>query len=220
MSCRQVSWPICERIAFQRYRFICRECGRPQENGVNRIDQPYENKLRLVGRFERQLLRALANRPVDWRWIGHATPQEFVSLVTNLLSVLTGSGNRARPIYKLQSSAFPLSSRKLPDAVSQHWRFGSPSVRRCLFAAVLGIFGNRQVHTLLRGRSNYLFRWHDLLVCLTNEEIEQLERRSWYWPPAAHNALRRAAQLPRVKATFPVYRSKQNSTSFFHSLLN
>lgn len=69
VSCRQVSWPICERIAFQRYRFICCECGRPQENGENSIDLPDANKIRLVGRFEGQLLRALANRPVDWRWV-------------------------------------------------------------------------------------------------------------------------------------------------------
>ena len=220
MNCRQVSWPICERIAFQRYRFVCRHCGSPHKNGDDALDQP-NDKIRLMARFENQLLRALANRTVDWRWIRQATPEEFVSLVTDLLSVLTRRGNQAKPIYKLQSSAFPLSSRVLPDAVSQHWRFGSSSVRRCLFAAVLGIFGSRRVHTVLQGRSSYSSGWHDLLVCLTNEEVGHLERQSWYWPPAAYTALHRAAQLRKTKAvSFSVYRFKQNRTSFSHSLLN
>ena len=42
MSCRQVSWPICERIAFQRYRFVCRDCGSPQKNGDGASDQADE----------------------------------------------------------------------------------------------------------------------------------------------------------------------------------
>jgi len=152
ISCHQASWPICERTAFQRYRFVCRYCGSPQEKGDSTIDQPDKDRLRLMARFENQLLRALANRAVDWRWIGHATPAEFVSLVTDLLSALIRHGNQSKPIYKLQSPAFPLPNRVLPEAVGHHWRFGSPTVRRCLFAAVLGVFGNRQVHTLLHGR--------------------------------------------------------------------
>jgi hypothetical protein len=34
----------------------------------------------------------------------------------------------------------------------------------------------------------------DQLSCLSTNNIADLERRSWRWPLAAHNSLRRAAQ--------------------------
>ncbi len=202
IHCHRICWPICVRIAFQRFGFLCGHCGSPQEQSGWACPEPDAAAIRLLARFENQLVRALANQTVEWCWIGYATPQEFLLLVEDLLWAVTRDSFQSRPIYKLYAAQFPLPNRTLPAAARCHWRFGCPSTRRSLLAAVLGIFGCPKARSLLQGRGTYAFRWYELLVCLTVETIADLERRSWHWPPAAHNAFRRAAHFPRDKRFF------------------
>jgi hypothetical protein len=118
-------------------------------------------------------------------------------LVTDLLWAMTRPGPHAKPINRLQTAAFPLPYRGLTGPAAHHWRFASPQVRRCLLAAVLSLFGSSRIHSALHGRGKHEMPWQELLLCLSTKDIADLQRRSWYWPPAAHNALRRASQLPR-----------------------
>ncbi len=202
VHCHRSGWPICSRTDFRRFGFVCRNCGRQQDNAGWSFYDASEDAVRLLARFEHQLFRALANQAIEWCWVGYATPQEFLLLVEDLLWAVTCHSYHSKPIYKLQTPAFPLGTRSLPDAALRHWRFASPSIRRCLLATVLSIFGNPRARSLLQGRGRYRFRWHDLLVCLKDNQIAELEKRSWYWPAAAHNAFRRAAHLPRDKCFF------------------
>ena len=202
IHCHRIGWPICSRIAFHRFRFFCRHCGNPLEGGAYSFYDTAGAAVRLLVRFENQLLRALAKQAVEWCWIGYATPQEFLLLIEDLLWAVTRHCYQSKPIYKLQTPPFPLYTRSLPDAATRHWRFASPTIRRCLLATVLSIFSNPKARSLLQGRGRYSFRWYELLVCLTRECIAELEKRSWHWPPAAHNAFRRAARLPRDKRFF------------------
>jgi hypothetical protein len=141
INCHRICWPICVRIAFQRFRFFCGHCGSPQEKSGWSDPEPDESAIRLLARFENQLVRALANQTIEWCWIGYATPQEFLVLVEDLLWAVTRCSFRSRPIYKLHAPPFPLYNRSLPHAASRHWRFACPTTRRCLLATVRGIFG-------------------------------------------------------------------------------
>jgi hypothetical protein len=86
VHCHQIGWPICGRTVFRRFGFFCRSCGRQQDNaGGWCFHDVCEDAVRLLARFEHQLLRALANQPIEWRWVGYATPQEFLLLVQDLL---------------------------------------------------------------------------------------------------------------------------------------
>jgi hypothetical protein len=71
-----------------------------------------------------------------------------------------------------------------------------------LLAAVLSIFANSKIAAVLQSRNSPSLRWSELLVCLTAEYRSELERRSWLWPPAAHNALRRGGRSPRDRRLF------------------
>ena len=163
-------------------------------------------------RFEHHLFRALAHQAVEWCWVGYATPQEFLRLVEDLLWAVTRHSYHSKPIYKLQTPPFSLCTRSLPDAALRHWRFASPSTRRGLVATVLSIFGNARARSLLPGRGRYRFRWHDLLVCLKAEHIAELEKRSWHWPPVAHNAFRRALICRATNASF----TRRDEGHFFY----
>jgi hypothetical protein len=68
--------------------------------------------------------------------------------------------------------------------------------------AVLSIFSDSKTAPVLRSRNTSSLCWFELLVCLTAENRSELERRSWLWPPAAHNALRRAGCSPRDRRLF------------------
>ena len=152
IHCRRICWPICVRIAFQRFGFLCGYCGSPQEQSGWACPEPDAAAIRLLARFENQLVRALANQTVEWCWIGYATPQEFLLLVEDLLWAVTRDSFQSRPIYKLYAAQFPLPNRTLPAAAGCHWRFGCPRTRRSLLAAVLGIFGYPKARSLLQGR--------------------------------------------------------------------
>jgi hypothetical protein len=201
VHCHSIRWPVCDRTASQRLRFVCRHCGNLQEKGGWPLVDVDERALQLLARFENQLLRALANQTIDWCWIGHATAEEFLRLVEDLLWAITRSSYHSRPIYRLQTYTFPLCGSSL-SAASEHWRLASPQIRRCLLATVLGIFGNPKACSFLHGPNRSRLRWPELLVCLTTEYRSELEKRSLLWPPAAHNALRRAAYSPRDKHLF------------------
>ena len=108
----------------------------------------------------------------------------------------------SRPIYRLQTSSFPFCERSLASPVTYQWRFASPKIRRCLLAAVLSIFANSETAAVLQSRNASPVRWSELLVCLKAEFRSELVRRSWLWPPAAHNALRRRSCLPRDRRLF------------------
>ena len=105
-------------------------------------------------RFETQLLRALANRAIEWYWIGHATADEFLRLVEDLLWAISRPSFGSKLIYGLQTSSFPFCERSLSNPVTYHWRLASPKIRRCLLAAVLSIFANSKITELLQGRNN------------------------------------------------------------------
>jgi transposase len=49
----------------------------------------------------------------------------------------------------------------------------------------------RLVHSFTAAAA-YAIRWSELIDRLNTEATIELERRSWFWPPAAHNALQRA----------------------------
>jgi hypothetical protein len=85
IHCHWIGWPICSRIAFHRFRFFCRHCGNPLEGGAYSFYDTAGAAVRLLVRFENQLLRALAKQAVEWCWIGYATPQEFLLLIEDLL---------------------------------------------------------------------------------------------------------------------------------------
>jgi hypothetical protein len=202
VHCHSIRWPICESTAFHRYRFVCVKCGGLQEKDVGSFVDASEEALQLLARFENQLLRALANRAIEWYWIGHATAHEFLRLVEDLLWAITRPSYSSKPIYRLQTSSFPFCERSLSSPVTHQWRFASPKIRRCLLAAVLSIFANSKTASVLQSRSNSPLRWSELLVCLTAEYRSELERRSWLWPPAAHNALRRGGCSARDRRLF------------------
>jgi hypothetical protein len=149
--------------------------------------------LRLLLAFETQLIRALQGWSIQWSWIGHATPGEFLLLVKDLLWAITCPIAISKPIYQLQSPCFPLGQRCLPFRVSMHWELGSPNARRCLLAAVLAVFGNSRIRSLLETCPEQS-GWGQLLSRVSENNIVDLQRRSWHWPPAAHNSLRRAIE--------------------------
>lgn len=191
-QCRQIKWPICETTGFGRFRFVCDQCGSPQET-TRPIPNASEPALRLLLAFETQLIRALQGCSIQWSWIGHATPAEFLLLVKDLLWAITCPTAMSKPIYQLQTSCFPLGYRCLPLPASMHWGLGSPNVRRCLLAAVLAVFGNSRIRSLLEACPEKS-GWSQLLSRVSANNIEDLQRRSWHWPPAAHNSLRRAIE--------------------------
>gem|GEM_PF-4413016 len=154
VHCQSIRWPICERTAFHRYRFVCVNCGRLQEKDFGSFSDASEDALQLLARFEKQLLRALANRAIEWHWIGHATAHEFLRLVEDLIWAITRPSYSSKPIYKLQTSSFPFCERSLSSPVMHHWRFASPKIRRCLLAAVLSIFANSKTAAVLQSRNH------------------------------------------------------------------
>jgi hypothetical protein len=130
-----------------------------------------------------------------------------------LLWALTSYGYGAKPIHRLQTSAFPLSSRFVPNPETKHWRFASPADRRCLFASALSIFGRPSVSQILHGsaaRCEQLGGWLEFALSLTQKHIRDLERRSWYWPPTAHNAFRRAILLAQSGSRIPFHAGRSN----------
>jgi hypothetical protein len=208
ICCHRIGWPVCERTIFRRFRFFCSHCSSPQEMSRWIGPEPNSPAVRLLICFEKQLLAALANRAVEWSWIGQATPGEFQRLVADLLWALTSYGYGAKPIHRLQTSAFPLSSRSVPNPETKHWRFASPADRRCLFASALSIFGRPSVSQILHGsaaRCEQLGGWLEFALSLTQKHIRDLERRSWYWPPTAHNAFRRAILLAQSGSRIPFH---------------
>jgi hypothetical protein len=117
---------------------------------------------------------------------------EFVHLIEDLLWALTLRCRQSRPIYKLQTLAFPLGERSLPHPPEGQWHTAPPNVRRCLLAAALAIFGTAQTRALLQGPSTHAVRWCELADRLDAKTLVQLERKSLLWPVAAHNAFRRS----------------------------
>jgi hypothetical protein len=215
VMCRHTDWPISSRIGVRRYGFVCRRCGSPQDQSKWRSDQSDDYSISLLARFEQQIVRALSNRAVYWSWVGHAEPGEFIRLIEDLLWALTLSCRQSRPIYKLQTLSFPLGERYLPVFSRDRWHTAPPHVRRCLLAAVLAIIGSAQARALLDGSGTYASRWCELLDCLDTKALAELERRSWLWPPAIHNALRRArgkSPRPRSVAAFSTELGKTRST--------
>jgi len=51
-----------------------------------------------------------------------------------------------------------------------------------------------------------------LLVCLKAEHIAELAKRSWHWPPVAHNAFRRALICRATNASF----TRRDEGHFFY----
>ena len=200
--CHRICWPLCERTASARFHFYCGHCGHSQDRGGRLFEEKATRAVRLLIRFENQILRALTQGSVEASWIGHATSQEFLHLVDDLLWAITCQSYHSRPVYKLQTPPFPLGTPYLPAAVTKHWRFAAPHVRRSLLATILAIFASSKSRACLQARSRYRYRWHDLLACLSSDHSATLERRSWDWPAAAHNALRHAAQLSRDQRFF------------------
>jgi hypothetical protein len=203
MTCRWQSWPISTRSFGRRSWFVCQQCGSPLgQRGLT--DEPRDDRsFGLLACFEQQILRALANRPVGWSWVGYAEPSEFIRLIDDLIWILTLSCRQSRPIYRLQTIAFPLGLRHLPTHSTNRWYTFPPPVRRCLFAAVLGIVGSVQTRSMLNG-GTLVNGWCELIDCLDAMAFAELERRSWLWPPAAHNSLRRA--VPSSRGTSPPQR--------------
>lgn len=198
ISCRQPNWPICRRTGPHRYRFVCQRCESPQDWNARITDDNDSYAIGLVASFERQILRALANRSVSWRWVGYAEPAEFIRLIDDVLWALTLSCRQSRPLYRLETLPFPLGERHLAFSNDQ-WCSAPPHVRRCLFASVLAIISNAHARALLHGRGTYAHRWPELIDRLDTKASIELERRSWFWPPAAHNALGRALVLVKGK---------------------
>jgi hypothetical protein len=206
IACRHPDWPVCRRTGPRRYRFLCERCESPQDWNARATDADDRCAIGLLASFEQQVLRALANRPVSWRWVGYAEPAEFIRLIDDLLWALTLRCRHSRPIYRLETLPFPLGQRHLPFLFEDHWCAAPPHVRRCLFASVLAIFGNAQARSLLHGRGSYAIRWSELVDRLDTEATIELERRSWLWPPAAHNALGRAIVSVRRQRSVPLAR--------------
>ncbi len=197
--CHRINWPICEATGLWRFRFLCGECGSPQEQDAAPDLPASEAALRLLLAFETQLLRALQGRSIQWSWIGYATPTEFLLLVTDLLWAITRPTDRSTLIIRhLQTRSFPLGHRSFQFRQPTHWGFTSANDRRCLLAAALAAFGSSRVRSLLHASPEHS-GGDRLLSCLSTNNIADLQRRSWRWPPAAHNSLRHAAQpyLPR-----------------------
>jgi hypothetical protein len=159
------------------------------------VNQPGSDSIGLLVRFESQLLRALAGRDVHWCWLGYAEPEQFVRVVEDLIWALSRRSYNSRPIYELQTSAFPLPQRFFPSEAEAAWNATPAAVRRCLLAASLAIFTNPQARSVLKAKGAWRTRWCQLVACLETRLLDELERRSWYWPAAPHNALRRAAQF-------------------------
>jgi hypothetical protein len=203
VTCRWQSWPISTRRFGRRSWFVCQQCGSPQDQEGLTDEARDDRSFRLMAGFEQQILRALANLPVGWGWVGYAEPGEFIRLIDDIIWILTLSCRQSRPIYRLQTIAFPLDQRHLPTRSTNRWNTFPPPVRRCLLAAVLGIVGSVQIRSLLNGGA-FVSRWSELIDCLDAMAFAELERRSWLWPPAVHNALRRAA--PSSRGTSPPQR--------------
>ena len=120
--CRNIKWPICEASGIGCIRFLCDECGSPQEQTTRPgFPAASESALRILLAFETQLLRALQGSSIQCSWIGYATPPEFLLLVTDLLRAIINPTIMSRPIYHLQTSCFPLGYRCLPAPASMHW---------------------------------------------------------------------------------------------------
>jgi hypothetical protein len=211
--CRYPSWPVSRRGLARQFRFLCTRCGSPQDQNSWGTEPPDDCSVNLLIRFERQIVRALANKPVSWNWVGHAEPTEFVHLIEDLLWILPISCRKSRPIYKLQTLAFPLGEQCFPAPADGRWYAGPPHVRRCLLAAALAIIGSGQTRALLQGPGTHPLRWCELVDRLDTETRVQLERRSWLWPVAAHNALRRALLQVRDKPSMRSSRRKRRRFS-------
>jgi hypothetical protein len=105
MCCHRIGWPVCERTIFRRFRFFCSHCSSPKEMSRWIGPEPNSSAVRPLICFEKQLLAALANRAVEWSWIGQATPGEFQRLLNDLLWALTSYGYGSKPIHRLQTSS-------------------------------------------------------------------------------------------------------------------
>lgn len=201
ISCRQGWWPISKRTAPQRYQFFCERCGSPPSNDSWLVNEPDQYSISLLSRFECQLLRALAKRRIDWCWIGAAEPEEFLRLVEDLLWALSLLNHDLRPIYKLQTHAFPLVQPSLSYEARDHWHAVPPHIRRCFLASTLAIFGSPRARSLLLADGSHRPSWTDLIDCLETRNLAELGQRSLNWPVAAHNALRRATNLTNSHRT-------------------
>jgi TniQ len=204
LCCHRLDWPVCEKAAGRRFRFLCRYCGNPRERISWPGPEPGVIAVEMMVRFENQLLRALANHAVDWVWVGYATPSNFLQLVKDLLWAMTRHRYDSKPIYKLQTLSFPLPGRALTESATREWRLAPSAVRRCLLAAVLALLNPLRFGAILQRANHSQPRWQDLLCRLTPQDVDALERKSWYWPPSAHNALRRATPLSSTKNRFLV----------------
>jgi hypothetical protein len=116
---------------------------------------------------------------------------------------------RVRPAWSSQIES--ARERYLPVFSWDRWHTAPPHIRRCLFAAVLAIIGSAQARVVLDGSGTYASRWSELVDCLDTKTLTEIERRSWLWPPAIRNALRRRnAFVTRQNAAFP-----PNSSVFY-----
>jgi hypothetical protein len=82
----------------------------------------------------------------------------------------------SKPIFQLQAPCFPLGHRCLPVRASMHWGWGPPNVRRCLLAAVLAVFGNSRIRSLLEACPEQS-GWGQLLSSVSENNREDLRRR-------------------------------------------
>jgi len=69
------------------------------------------------------------------------------------------------------------------------------------YAAVLAIIGNIRLYSFEQGHETRANRWCELIDLPDTKSMVELDRRSWHWPPAVHNALSRrhvsyASQAP------------------------
>jgi hypothetical protein len=192
---------ICERNPDGRFRFVCPRgsCCSAQEDGGWARDRPSAQALNALLAFERLLVQqALPGRPVDPWWVGPASPEQLLCLVSDLAWALTRVYKCTRPVHCLQVADFPVGSRELSAAAGEHWRFAPTELRRCLLAAILALVGNHEIRSAV-AVSKWAPKFPDLLSLLGYEDELELHRRSNFWPPAVRSTLHRVFRSPRVR---------------------
>ena len=183
-QCHQTKWPICEAMGFGRFRFLCDECGSSSGDHATYSERERTGSSPSAG--VRNTIDSRASRlQRSMVWIGHATPAEFLSLVTDLLWIIRLSDcDLEKPIYQLQTACFPLGHRCVPSRPSMHWGLGSPNVRRCMPCRGFGGLRKFSDPIFTREPAQSNSGWGQLLSLCVGRRTSESSTRCLDWPPA------------------------------------
>ena len=142
---------VCHRCSYmQRAALSRKDIGSNREKGVgsNYIKRAHS----LIIDFERSLFKALTGKTPSPRWMGNATPTEFVKTTENLIELLISDfAPRNRLVNAINFEAFPAPRlQDIEGDVSVGLAYHKPMVRRFTIAALVAMLCNNHENAFLR----------------------------------------------------------------------